>query len=96
MPNDPQRALNSMLATADIRQNLIERAGIGARPVLARAIVELIEDETTGLRNSESLFRRFMKEINLQGAGIVFEVWDKDRVRGFMYECLDTVAASAS
>lgn len=89
MPDDPERALNNILARADIRSNLVERPGLGARPVLARAIVCMLEDESNGLKAGESLFRSFMKQVNLQGAGIVFEVWGRKQVSDFLKHCLD-------
>lgn len=91
MPDDPERALTSILARADIRMALIERPGIGARPSLAKAVVLMLENEKTGLKGDESLFRAFMKRLNLKGAGIVFEVWSENRVFDFMLECLEDV-----
>lgn len=89
MPDDPERALNNILARADIRSNLVERPGLGARPVLARAIVCLLEDESSGLKAGESLFRSFMKQVNLQGAGVVFEVWNSGQISDFLRRCLE-------
>lgn len=91
MPDEPERALIAILATADIRQALIERPGIGARSNLARGVLLMIEDQASGLRASESLFRAFMKRLNLKGAGMVFEVWPEGRIHDFMRECLDDV-----
>lgn len=91
MPDNPQRALSSILARADIRSSLVERPGIGARPVLAKAIVLMLEDADTGLKGSESLFRAFMKNLNLKGAGIVFEVWQESWIMDFMLECLNEI-----
>lgn len=89
MPDDPERALNSILARADIRSNLIERPGLGARPVLARGIVHMLENKSSGLKTGESLFRRFMKQVNLQGAGVVFEVWNSGQISDFLKRCLE-------
>lgn len=90
LPGEPERALESILARADIRSSLIERPGIGARPALARAIVYMLEDSSNGLRTGELLFRQFMKQVNLQGAGVVFEVWSEQKIRDFMLRCLDS------
>ncbi|MGH8054683.1 MAG: DUF6339 family protein [Stenotrophomonas sp.] len=87
MPDNPARALKKILALADIRQALIERSGIGSRPTLGRGIIRLLEKED---RLAEGkLFGRFMKIVNLSGAGTVFEVWDEDQVDQFMARCLD-------
>lgn len=89
MPDDPERALAAILARADIRLSLVERPGIGARPVLAKGVVLMLEEPGTGLKDDERLFRAFMKRLNLKGAGIVFEVWPENRVQDFMKKCLE-------
>jgi len=86
MPDDPIRALKVMLYRADIRLNFLERPGIAARPPLARGIVRLLENQAE-LRDGEALFRRFMKSVNLCGAGIAFEVWSDGRVDKFLESC---------
>lgn len=87
MPDNPARALKKVLALADIRQGLIERPGIGARPVLGRSIVRLLEKEEKLVEGK--LFGRFMKQVNLMGAGIAFEVCDDSKVDLFMARCLE-------
>lgn len=89
MPDNPSRALQQILALADIRQGLIERPGIGARPVLSGGIVRLLEKEERLVEGK--LFGRFMKAVNLMGAGIAFEVWNDNRVDDFMQRCLEQV-----
>ena len=87
MPRDPKRALKQILALADIRQGLIERPGIGARPVLGRGIVRILEKEERLVEGK--LFGRFMKHVNLMGAGIAFEVFDDSKIDIFMARCLE-------
>lgn len=87
-PEEPIRALEIILAKADIRLNLIERPGIAARPDLARALVLFLESNPL-LSGNALLFRNFMKAINLHGAGIAFEVWSPQRTHGFMERCLE-------
>lgn len=89
MPDDPGRALESILARADIRQAIIERSGIGMRTALTKGIVRMIEDNSTGLRADETLFREFIKKINLRGAGIIMEVCSSSWIDEFMKKCLD-------
>lgn len=87
LPENPARALKRILALADIRQGLVERPGIGARPQLGRGIIRLLEKEE-GLTDGK-LFGEFMKKVNLMGAGIAFEVWEESKVDQFMQRCLD-------
>lgn len=91
MPENPARALKKILALADIRQGLVERPGIGARPVLGRGIIRILERETRLVEGK--LFGRFMKKVNLMGAGIAFEVWNESRIDQFMTRCLDHAEA---
>lgn len=86
MPDQPERALQRILALADIRQGLVERPGIGARPILGRGIIRILEREE---RLTEGkLFGQFMKKVNLMGAGIAFEVWKDSKIDHFMERCL--------
>lgn len=87
MPDNPARALKKILALADIRQGLVERPGIGARPVLGRGIIRLLETQEHLVEGK--LFGRFMVHVNLMGAGIVFEAWDDSKVDQFMARCLE-------
>lgn len=88
MPNNPARALKMILARADIRLNFLERPGLAARPSLARGIVRITESNAD-LLSGEHLFRQFMKQLNLLGAGIAFEVLGEDRIDRFMKHCLN-------
>lgn len=89
IPDDPRRALGSLLALADIRQAVVERARMGARQVLLREIVVMLDDPKTGFKNNIEVFREFMKIINLRGAGKIFEVMPEKKVKSFMSQCLD-------
>ncbi|MHC6216544.1 DUF6339 family protein [Stenotrophomonas acidaminiphila] len=87
MPEAPERALKKILALADIRQGLVERPGIGARPALGRGIIRILE--STERLVEGKLFGRFIKKVNLNGAGIAFEVWNESRIDQFMADCLE-------
>lgn len=93
MPEQPERALMAILARADIRLNFLERPGLAARPSLGRGIVGALErcDE---LLKQEELFRKFMKTLNLSGAGIAFEVWNLAAIDKFMDRCIDDAVKS--
>jgi hypothetical protein len=93
MPEDPARALKVMLARADIRLNFLERPGLAARPSLGKGIVNALE-RNVELLKQEDLFRRFMKTLNLLGAGIAFEVWSNDTIDRFMDRCLNVHSPS--
>lgn len=90
VPDNPARAMKVILAKADIRLNFLERPGLAARQTLAKGIVRALE-RSPELLNGEKLFRRFMKQVNLQGAGIAFEVWTEDKIDHFMVRCLENV-----
>lgn len=87
-PDDPERALQLILSTADIRSNLIERARVGTRLPLAKAILRRLERDAQ-LSASASAFRSFMKALNTQAAGAHLEVWDDERLDRFIGECAE-------
>jgi hypothetical protein len=89
MPDNPARALKRILALADIRQGLVERPGIGARHILGRGIIRLLEEEEK--LTEGKLFGQFMKKVNLLGAGIAFEVWSDSKIDQFMRRSLELV-----
>lgn len=92
LPNDPGRVLKVILARADIRLNFLERPGLAARPSLGRGVVNALE-RNEDLLKQEDLFRKFMKTLNLSGAGIAFEVWSDDAIDSFMESCLSAASA---
>lgn len=59
-----------------------------------RAIVRALEG-SKDLTRKESVFREFMKRVNLMGAGIAFEVWSSDDIDVFMDRCLEQMLAAA-
>lgn len=85
-PDDPERALRLILSTADIRSNLIERARVGTRLPLAKAIVRRLGRDAQ-LAASESAFRSFMKALNIRAAGAQLEIWDEERIDRFVGQC---------
>ncbi|WP_421317338.1 DUF6339 family protein [Aeromonas sp. 700377] len=71
-PESPENALQLILKTADIRQAIVERPNIASRKHLAQAIVRAM-DAIPWLTSSEVIFREFMKEMNRDAGGILFE-----------------------
>jgi hypothetical protein len=94
MPEEPRRALGLILARADIRLNLVERPGIGARAKLCAGVLRLLERDSA-FRDSEPEFRSFMKWLNLLGAGIAFEVWRSEAIDRFLDGCLRAIRQPA-
>lgn len=72
-PDDIEHGLNMILKTADIRLNLVERPRLMSRPVLARGVVRALAD-TPWLTEKEENFRRFMRTLNRDGSGVLYEV----------------------
>ncbi|MFQ2467743.1 DUF6339 family protein [Aeromonas caviae] len=71
-PEDPVDALHYILKTADIRQAIVERPNIASRQPLTRAIVRAMRS-IPWITSSESAFREFIKEMNRDAGGILFE-----------------------
>ena len=93
-PESVELGLRAMLGKADIRQGFVERSGLAARPRVARAIVELlIEDQS--LATNMLHFKRFMRTLNLRGAGLVFEAMRDEQIRSFMRQVRDQCADGA-
>lgn len=71
-PEDPEGALRLILKTADIRSNFVERTGTVTRRPLAKAVIRAMRREAW-ITSSEDAFREFMKILNRDGGGILFE-----------------------
>jgi hypothetical protein len=71
-PADPVGALRLIVKTADIRKQFVERSGSASRRPLARAVVRLMR-RNEWITSSESAFRQFMKALNRDGGGVLFE-----------------------
>jgi hypothetical protein len=85
-PDDPERALKLILKSADIRSNFVERPRTVSRPVLARALIRLM-DSDTWVTSTEASFRELMKVMNRDGGGVLFEVLPDGEVDSFMRSC---------
>lgn len=86
-PEDPERALNLILKTADIRSNFVERTRMVSRPVLAQALLQAMEAEPW-ITSGEIHFREFMKVVNRNGGGILFEVLEPQETQSFIETCV--------
>ena len=72
-PDDPGGALKLIARRADIRQAFVERPGTAARQPLAKAVLRVMK-RNVWLTAREAHFRVFMKVLNREGGGILFEV----------------------
>jgi len=63
---------------------------MASRPSLSRGVVRLLAAEKD-LLEGEKLFREFMKQMNLDGAGLAFEVMPEVKIDALMRQCLDRV-----
>ncbi|MCI1112768.1 DUF6339 family protein [Stenotrophomonas maltophilia] len=82
--------LRYILHRADIRLNFIDRAAMASRPSFSRGVVRLLSSEQD-LLTGQMLFREFMKQMNLDGAGLAFEVMSDAKIDALMRQCLDKV-----
>ena len=85
-PDDPESALRLLVKSADIRQAVVERPGTAARPPLVRAIVRIMRRDPW-VTSSENAFREFMKVLNKDGGGIMFEALDIAEADALMDLC---------
>lgn len=89
-PRNVGSVLRYILHRADIRLNFIERSAMASRPSFARGVVRLLAGEKD-LLDGQALFRDFMRQMNLDGAGLAFEVMPEVKVDDLMKQCLDKV-----
>lgn len=94
-PSDVESVLRYILHRADIRLSFIERSGMASRPSFARGVVRLLARQKD-LLGGEKMFRRFMKQMNLDGAGLAFEVMSDVKVDALMENCLEKVRSLTS
>jgi len=85
-PQDPDRGLELLLTTADVRQALVERPWLTIRRRLATGVFRSMENDSFVLSSGRS-FREFMKAINLLGGGIVFEAMTDTEIDAFLTRC---------
>ena len=86
-PDDPVGALDLIVKRADVRMQFVERPGSAARRSLARAVVRGMRREPW-LLSSDAAFRAFMKVLNRNGGGILFEALSDDKADAFMDTCI--------
>lgn len=85
-PGDPEGALRLVLKTADTRSNFVERTGTASRRPLARAVVRAMR-KYPWIISSEQAFREFMKALNRDGGGVLFEALDESETDKLIDAC---------
>lgn len=94
-PQNPDRGLELLLTSADVRSNLVERIWLTGRRRLATGVFRSMENDPFVV-SSERSFREFMKAINLFGGGIVFEVMTDADIDAFLARCSARAAAEVA
>jgi hypothetical protein len=87
MPGKHHEALKTLLKTADVRSNIVERAWMTSRPSLAGAVLRAIIRSPVSTA-TEDAFRRFMKTVNRNGGGMLFEAMSSAELDSFVDGCL--------
>ncbi len=92
-PEDPEGALDLIVKRADVRMQFVERPGSAARRAVARAVVRAMRRESWTLSNDDR-FDAFMKVLNRNGGGVLFEARAEAEVDAFMDGCISAARAS--
>ena len=88
MPDNINKALELILKTADIRSNFVERIWMSSRRKIAVAVLRAMETQKW-ITDAEQNFREFMKALNRQGGGIVFEALSESEADAFVQQCAE-------
>lgn len=86
MPDRQFDALKLILRKADIRSNIVERTWTTSRPSLAAGIIRAMERKPS-VGDNEIRFRSFMKAVNANGGGLLFETMSSGEIDYFMDNC---------
>ncbi|WP_439486119.1 DUF6339 family protein [Blastomonas fulva] len=80
---DLEQTLALILKRADIRLNFVERSRTTSRPRLAQGMIRIMIAEPW-ITSEEANFRHFMKVLNRNGGGMLFEVMSETGVDKFL------------
>lgn len=86
-PADPEGALRLILRTADTRMQFVERINTASRSGIARAVLRAMRADPW-LSSSEAAFREFMKALNREGGGVLFEVFSDAEADSYVERCM--------
>jgi hypothetical protein len=91
-PDNVELGLRRLLARANYRMQIIERANTGFREPLVRGIVRLLGAEPWLDIDDEAIVD-FMIEVNKRSGGVVFEALDDAGVDAHLLRCLEFAKA---
>lgn len=92
-PDDIELGLRRLLARANYRMQIIERANTGFREPLVRGIVRMLGAEPWLDIDDEAIVD-FMKEVNKRSGSLVFEAIDDAGVDAHLGRCLEFAKAA--
>lgn len=87
LPDDPETALRRLLARANYRLQIFDRADTAFRQPLVSGIVRLLGEEPW-LNSDDSAIADFMREVNKRSGGFVFEALDPEGVDRHLERCV--------
>lgn len=89
---DPVGALRLILTRADTRMQIVERPGTAARRPLARALIRAMRRHEW-INSTEDSFRRFMRVLNRDGGGVLFEALTEPEADALVERCMERAQA---
>ncbi|ESW99082.1 hypothetical protein X769_24585 [Mesorhizobium sp. LSJC268A00] len=87
MPEDIEEGLRRLLATANTRLQIVDRADTAFRQPLVSGILRLLPLHEW-FRSSDDAIAFFMREVNKRCGGILFEALNQDAIDTLLEECL--------
>jgi hypothetical protein len=85
--------LKLILKSADIRSNFVERTWMISRSCVATALLRKMKQDAW-ITEAEINFRETMKALNIEGAGVVFELMPAEYVDSFIARAIDRAHAA--
>lgn len=86
-PSNPERALELILYESYVRNNFVKRFWLCSRRKIAGAVLRAMDSYKLVLKREN--FSLFMKSINRNGGGIVFEAFTDEECDEFVERCLN-------
>lgn len=87
-PADPKSALTAITQSIDLRKSIFDNPWTTSRLDITRSIVDIIESEPEIAK--EKNWREFIKVVNREGGGKVFEVMSSSDIRSNLDKCVAT------
>lgn len=86
-PDNIEQGLQRLLARANIRLQIMDRADTAFRQPIVSGIFRLLGTESW-FNSYDPAIANFMYEVNKRSGGIIFEAWDDSTVDSHLAECL--------